>query len=391
MDYSIERIIIRPTSGTNFNEQFTNCLDQIRAYSGGEKRFIIQQSFFLNIPDSKAYLEHLGWIYSTIDLFYKTIPSTSIIAQLPADGSYVSVELIVLTGLKGNIRISYRETGGIHYTVIETGACKELYAGGISVKAPDRPFTEQVQETYHLLKTLLEGEQMGFSDIVRQWNYVEQILSVRDSDGNHIQNYQVLNDVRSAFYSEADFSKGYPAATGIGMNAGGLVLEIYAVKPDGKVNIVPLKNPRQVDAYHYSDVVLVGDAIEKQHPKTTPKFERAKYISLNGLNTIYISGTASIQNEKTVGENDTALQTKITLENMDSLISEQNLVNAGIQQASQSFKYTFIRVYIKEPADTNRVTSICNACFGNIPIHYLIADVCRDNLLLEIEGIAERM
>jgi enamine deaminase RidA (YjgF/YER057c/UK114 family) len=285
--------------------------------------------------------------------------------------------------------ITYKELEGIHYTVVETRYCKELYAGGITAKMPDRPFVEQVEKTYGLLKIILKKEALSFSDIVRQWNYVEQILSIHDENGNHIQNYQVLNDVRSAFYSEADFINGYPAATGIGMNAGGLVLEVYGVKPKEKVSIIPLKNPKQIDAYHYSDVVLVGDAIEKQHQKTTPKFERAKYISINDVSTIFISGTAAIQDEKTIGETNTGLQTKVTLENMASLISQQNLTGKGIVTSEKQFAYSFVRVYIKNKSDIGSVEVICKSYFGNIPIHYLIADVCRDNLLLEIEGVVE--
>jgi enamine deaminase RidA (YjgF/YER057c/UK114 family) len=389
MKNRIDRILILPTSGTGFIEQFANCLEQMKPFTIGGDGQIIQQSFFINVSEKNVYLEYLSWIYSSLDTFYDSIPSTSVIAQSPANGMYITAELIILTHKQADTCVIYKIEEGIHYTVIETRYCKELYAGGITAKASVEPFSEQVKKAYTLLKSILDKELLIFSDIVRQWNYIEQILSIHDDNGECTQNYQVLNDVRSAFYSQVEFTYGYPAATGIGMNTGGFILEVYAVKSYKKVEIVPLRNPKQVDAYHYSNVVLVGDAIEKQQQKTTPKFERAKYISIGGMNTVYISGTASIQNEKTIGEDNIGLQTQITLDNIAALISAKNISNTGIRSGSKQFYYSFIRVYIKNPSDTEIVTGICKPYFGNIPIHYLIADVCREKLLLEIEGVAE--
>ncbi len=388
MNNRIERLLILPRKGNDFAEQFEDCLEQIGEIKASANRQIVQQSFFMDTNSNKEYLERLHLIHDTLETFYDHVPSTSIIAQSHVNGCVLSVELIILTDRSDDVEITFGKEKGIHYTVITSKYCRELYAGGITVKAPHNKFIDQVQRTYALLQTILEKESFLFSDIVRQWNYVEQIFSVHEHNGEQIQNYQVLNDIRSQYYAKADFVNGYPAATGIGMNFGGLVLEIYAVKPFSNVEIMPLKNPNQVDAYSYSDVVLVGGAIEKKHKKTTPKFERAKYISINGVSSIFISGTASIQNERTIGVNDPSLQTKITLENIDTLISKDNLLKTGIQAETKTFDYSFIRVYIKNSGDYGLVRKICDRYFGNIPIHYLIADVCRETLLLEIEGVA---
>jgi hypothetical protein len=45
-------------------------------------------------------------------------------------------------------------------------------------------------------------------------------------------------------------------------------------------------------------------------------------------------------------------------------------------------------VYIKFPQDHAKVRAICEARLGELPIIYAVADVCRDDLLVEIEGIA---
>jgi enamine deaminase RidA (YjgF/YER057c/UK114 family) len=240
------------------------------------------------------------------------------------------------------------------------------------------------------MKDILTAESISFSDIVRQWNYVENIVEVNTDDGNKpVQNYQVLNDTRSVYYSQLNFQHGYPAATGIGMNYGGILLEFYAVMPFDKVEIVPVKNPKQVDAYNYSQEVLVGDSIKELPQKTTPKFERAKYLSMNGHKTIFISGTASIHNEVTIGIDDVEKQTLVTLENISELVTNENLTNSGASDIEGILNYSFLRIYVKESSDLEIVKSICDKKFNNTSISYLIADICRDNLLVEIEGVAE--
>jgi enamine deaminase RidA (YjgF/YER057c/UK114 family) len=391
MKNRIERKLILPKNNNDFREQLGDCLKQIEKIRIASDNYIIQHSFFINSSTNSEYLERLHTIYHWLEEIYSFIPSTSIIAQSPANGINISVEILILSDKTDDVTITYKQEKGIHYTTIENINCRELYVGGITAKAPHDKFIDQVKRTYALLQAILDKESLLFSDIIRQWNYVENILSIHDHNGERIQNYQVLNDVRSQYYATTEFTNGYPAATGIGMNSGGLVLEVYAVKAVEQVDIIPLKNPKQTDAYRYSDIVLIGDALEKYSNKSTPKFERAKYVSIAGLRVIYISGTASIEKEKTIGEGDIRVQTAVTLDNISALISDENLKRSGIVSNGAKFDYSFIRVYIKNTSDTDSIKLICNNCFGLIPIHYLIADVCRDNLLIEIEGIAEAL
>ncbi len=60
----------------------------------------------------------------------------------------------------------------------------------------------------------------------------------------------------------------------------------------------------------------------------------------------------------------------------------------GINEVDGDPLYLFIRVYIKHQDYLDNVKKICSKRFPDIPVHYLIADVCRDNLLVEIEGVA---
>jgi len=389
MENKINRLLILPVTGNDLNTQLMSILQQIKSFIEKGDCSVLQLSFFIDIKNNDEYLNRRDFILKTITNTLKFKPSTSVIAQSPANGYHISLELILLTEKSKKTTVLYKQEQDVAYTLILSPDTRELYAGGISSLNFDADFTDQVDESYLIMKSILHGEGFSFADIVRQWNYIEGILEIHECGDEHIQHYQVLNDIRSKYYAESEFLKGYPAATGIGMDAGGSLLEFYAVQTSSLDNILPIKNPKQVDAYHYSENVLVGDALVRHHKKTTPKFERAKYSLVNGIRSIYISGTASIQTEKTLGENDTRLQTEITLENISNLITPLNLHNAGVQNVPDKINYTFIRVYLKNRNDLKLVKAICDRYYVNIPIHYLVADICRDNLLLEIEGVAE--
>jgi hypothetical protein len=46
------------------------------------------------------------------------------------------------------------------------------------------------------------------------------------------------------------------------------------------------------------------------------------------------------------------------------------------------------RVYVKRQQDYAKVRAICQSRMGQLPVVYTIADVCRPELLVEIEAIA---
>jgi enamine deaminase RidA (YjgF/YER057c/UK114 family) len=325
-------------------------------------------------------LKYRSQILNYLKLFQKSIPSTSVIAQPPADSVLVLAE-ILLSNHENSV-VNYRVYEGINYTILEYNGNREIYAGGISSFTLNDKTDIQIEKSYQLLSEILLSESMRFNDIVRQWNYIEEILRIDTYEGEEVQNYQSLNNVRSRYYERCEFPNGFPAATGIGMNAGGIILEIYALSGDSRHRIVPLRNPLQTDAYNYSEKLMVG------RERSTPKFERAKYVERDFMRTIFISGTASIQNEETVGNGDIVQQTTLTVQNIKSLIGLVNLTNSVKGLDITSVGIEFLRVYIKKGVDYSRVQEVVRQQFGDIETVYLIADICRSNLMVEIEGIA---
>ena len=118
-------------------------------------------------------------------------------------------------------------------------------------------------DAFRLLGYVLRREGFPVISIIRQWNYIERITAFDGPD----QHYQAFNNARSDFYSKTEWANGYPAATGIGANLGGILIDVDAAvftTPDAFAT--PIDNKLQVAAHAYSEQVL---EVARQK-KTTP-------------------------------------------------------------------------------------------------------------------------
>jgi hypothetical protein len=167
------------------------------------------------------------------------------------------------------------------------------------------------------------------------------------------------------------------------MNAGGVIIDFIALSESNRVKVSPIRNPGQVDAHRYSEKVLMGGAPNK----STPKFERAKLVSFAGNHYFYVSGTASILGEKTMYPGDVSKQTLTTIENIQRLFSKENQQDLGIQFDIDEIRFSHLRVYVKHKEDVHLVSRICEEKLHSSSYLYLESDVCRDELLVEIEGV----
>ncbi len=236
-----------------------------------------------------------------------------------------------------------------------------------------------LQSTHKTLK----NRKLELGDVVRQWNFIGGILDEQNQDDNLVQTYQEFNDVRSLYYKKGNFKHGFPSATGIGMDIPGIILQTISVSENPGIKIIPINNPLQKPAHKYSDKELVG--ISDERTKTTPKFERAKAVlSDNGL-WLFVSGTAAIEGEASLENSNVEAQAVFTIDLISKLASKENLLAHGIDLQNKNLVPETFRAYIKHESDYNMVRNVCNSFFGNIPGLVLVADICRKDLLLEIE------
>jgi enamine deaminase RidA (YjgF/YER057c/UK114 family) len=106
----------------------------------------------------------------------------------------------------------------------------------------------------------------------------------------------------------------------------------------------------------------------------------------NGLNkNLFISGTASIIGQETIGRGDVREQTIVTIENIRKLTDLERINQIAGDSGSITGRYSLLRVYVKNQEDFEVVRSVCDEHFPKIPACFIESDICREDLLTEIE------
>lgn len=382
--YNIDKVWFR-----DFGEMVEEMLDKLTGTTSGRGIVPLRLVFFGNPDNNGQYMEHRAWLLDLIrkrcERFGWRMPLVSYVAQKSLDSGLVMESQCVSRENSSLVREKI-SAQGVRYFTVETPEGKRLFTEGILPASIDAPILEQSNEVLGKLGAVLDAEGMDINTIVRQWNYIERITCVPEGCNQH---YQDFNDARSHFYARTEWKGGYPAATGIGTSHGGIMVEVDAVALRcRKCAAVALDNALQVAAHDYSQNVLIGVADKIFRHKTTPKFERAKAVVSpeSGLQ-VYISGTAAIRGEASLTGVGIEQQTVITLENIEYLISRQNLRKHGVK-AEKTPEIQIFRVYLKAENLLEPARKIICERYPAVKALYVLTDVCRDELLIEIEGVA---
>ncbi len=308
-------------------------------------------------------------------------PVTTYVAQPPCGGQALAIEAWALGGPGVVIQHPYPDV-----VTIEYDGLRWVHTGGI-VPHNERAY-DQGKQAFDEAARRLRSVGSTFHDVVRAWLYMGGITQADESSG--VERYRELNRARTDFFAEQeacgqlqirrDGRDFYPASTGIGTYGQGLSLGCMALHTDrSDVRLLPLENPQQTSAFHY----------EQKFSVKSPKFSRAMAVIIGDYVTTWISGTASIVNSETVHPGDAARQTEQTIENIQRLISRENFARHGISGAGATLDdLAKIRVYVKHEEDFETCRAVCERRFGLLPAIYAHADVCRPDLLVEIEGVA---
>ncbi|WP_347838326.1 hypothetical protein [uncultured Draconibacterium sp.] len=365
-----DRTYIKPEKACgDLQEQLQSCLQQLTKINSGKR--IIKLNFFVDTKSHKEYDKLLINLRLQLKDMFGNDLLLSFISQPPLSCKII-VEAYYYDPELWDCQMIHEY--GNHSALFRNGTT-EILLGTVHANSNSN-CRINAEKAFDELLEVLEIAQFPVNTIVRQWNYIEDILGYDEEE----QRYQAFNDVRSDAYGEAFDQEGYPAATGIGMNHGGVLVEFVAVKSKETVTRA-IDNPEQVSAHHYSNEVLVGTACQS---KTTPKFERARYFRYRNRKMIFISGTASIIGEHTVGIGDATKQTEITIDNMERLYADQVLKT--LPDALSRPQFGHARVYVKNRKDYAAIRKVVKGTFGNLQVVYIVADICRPDLLVEIEG-----
>lgn len=209
-------------------------------------------------------------------------------------------------------------------------------------------------------------------NLLRLWNYLADIN--READGS--ERYRQFNAGRQQAFIEARRSafEGAPAACALGTRAGPLRVYFLA----GRQPPLAIENPRQVSAYRYPDA----------YGPRSPTFSRAALADVGGgRQVLFISGTASIVGHTSLHIGDVRKQTEESLLNIATL-RQATAERAGAAFRADDMIYT---VYVRHPDDLGVVREVFEREVGAASAAareavYLQADICRADLLVEIEA-----
>jgi chorismate lyase / 3-hydroxybenzoate synthase len=211
--------------------------------------------------------------------------------------------------------------------------------------------------------------------LLRLWNYVNRI-NAPDPDG--LERYRHFNAGRQQAFIDAHRSAfaGAPAACALGTAQGPLLVYFLA----GQRAPIAIENPRQVSAYHYP----------ASYGPRSPTFSRAALVEAGGDRlALFISGTASIVGHATMHIGDVRRQTEETLANI-AAVREVAALRAGVEFAAPELICT---VYVRHRSDLAAVREVFEQHVGSHSAAadeavYVQADICRADLLVEIEAHA---
>jgi len=370
-----------PRAGITFEEQARDALETVRTVIDEEGTWgsIVKQSVFLKNPAQRETCRKL-----IHDFYGEELPSTTYISQPPCEGREVAIEAWGVGRGLGEVQI---ERCSEQVVVTRHNDIAWIHCGNVKPDPQAGPSVyAQSNSAFETMRRLLAEQGVSYDRVIRTWLYLGDIVGPE----GETQRYKVLNRARTDFYEGLHFQADrvppgyngsvYPASTGIGSEGRDVLMSCVALDSRrGDLTFIPLENPNQTAAFDYT---------ARYSPKS-PKFARAVAIPAGGYATTLVSGTASITDAESRHLGDVELQTHQTLDNIASLISEENFRQHGRPGFGGGLSdLALVRVYLKRQEDYLLARAVCESRLGEVPTIYAVADVCRPELLVEIEGIA---
>lgn len=271
---------------------------------------------------------------------------------------------------RSEMPLTQGQSGAIHYR------CNDEMIFGVMVlaeadfidDAASSPLQQATESAYRQIDTLLAT--LDYPYVFRYWNYMADI----NGQSHGLERYRQFNLGRQdALLAQGREVVGnVPAACTLGMESGALSIAFLA----GRVAPLAIENPRQLSAYHYP----------QSYGPRSPTFSRASLVNLSGSECLLVSGTASIVGHSSLHPDDVVAQTRETITNLETVLAEANqrAAHGAFELVDLQFK-----VYVKHPEHLTQIRAELESRIGTtLQAIYLQADVCRQELLVEIEATA---
>lgn len=236
-----------------------------------------------------------------------------------------------------------------------------------AVLLDDSQIDQATETAYSLIFEKIS--EWGYPHLIRTWNFFPDITSGYGA----VDNYQLFCSGRARAYRNATPNPtSYPAATVIGTAQPGLYVYFIASKSDG----IGIENSQQVSAFNYP----------REYSQDPPLFSRALLHRNQQQEILFISGTASITGHSTQYADDVNRQMEVCISNIENLLStaiaEHQFLPTTLQEC------THIKVYLRHAEDLDAIRTHIRLYLGpNVPVYFLQGDMCRPDLLVEIEAL----
>lgn len=242
----------------------------------------------------------------------------------------------------------------------------------VTIQVPDTAADEFRACTYEVYEELMRATKTtGHQQLVRIWNYFGEI----NAGGGDDEKYRQFSIGRAHLFEELGvLDEMVPAGTAIGSVRESAFTVIALVSKHHFQNV---ENPRQVSAFRYPPVY---------GPKS-PKFSRAGCVSVADQRLFLISGTAAIVGHESLHAGDVGLQTEETLNNLQGLCDAISAIASPDVRLNLDDE-TILRVYLRDRRDLDVVAAKLKEVLGSASrnIVFLNADICRRELMVEIDG-----
>jgi enamine deaminase RidA (YjgF/YER057c/UK114 family) len=388
-----------PRQGATIRHQAEDALRTIETLIKEESApgSIVMQSVFLrNLADEAVCREIMR------DFYGKDMPATTYIPQPPCEGKLLAIEALGVGQGRGEVEIIRKNEQTV---ITRHDGIAWVHVANVHAKTGSGSVYDRTLSAFQSADELLAAAGFRFDEVVRTWLYLGDITGME----GQAQRYRELNRARADFYRNLQFAAGrpkgdgpifadralvalpanigtvpgkpvFPASTGIGAGGKDVTINCIAMRPDRPgVMLAPLENPRQTSAYDYAH----------QYGSESPKFCRAMAVVAGDYATTFVSGTASITASETRHMDDVRRQTLETLDNIEALIAAENFRDHGLAGFGAKLgDLALARVYLKRQEDYVQARAICRARLGELPTIYAVGDICRPELLVEIEGMA---
>lgn len=341
--YDTHYITAHPTTDSDPCTMF----DAVAEFTRSRHAHIVSQFVFggsdlvgSGVPDDERYDAYHDW------------PVTWIHGNGSSGARFSGTQATAITGPIETIWLDGEAVG----SVMQDEYARYCVIGSVGPQDLTRSRPQQTDDTFERIDRTLREAGMSFENVVRTWIYLDDLLDW----------YDEFNAVRNTFFERRGIRQKFlPASTGIGAaNSRGtaLILDVLAIEPKtSEMEIQGIDSPLQCPAANYSSA-----------------FSRAVEVRLPDYRRLYVSGTASIDARgATAHTGDIQKQIDLTMEVADALLGLRHMSWSDITRAI---------AYFKDIEDAAMFHEYCKRhAMPPFPVALAHADICRDDLLFEIE------